>query len=134
MIWLSVALLVGVGALLTANLVMMVRIQRAERTREAALTLRYDELARLLTLYNTRLELASSKKFEKSVTEGGVEPVSVPDYRSLPRRQPEMPEILIPIPSEEPPRVPESPSEAPLASWTDVVALGEARRAQKGAE
>lgn len=134
MIWLSTVLLVGVGGLLTANLVMMARIQRAERARSAALTLRYDELSRLLTLYNTRLELASSKKFEKSVTEGGNEPVSAPDYRSLPRRQPEMPEILIPIPAEEPLRAPESPSEAPLASWMDVVALGEARRAQKGAE
>lgn len=134
MFWLPTVLLVAVGALLTANLVMMARVQRAERARSAALTLRYDELSRLLTLYNTRLELASSKKFEKSVTEGGSEPVSVPDYRSLPRRQPEMPEILIPIPAEEPLRAPESPSEAPLASWMDVVALGEARRAQKGAE
>lgn len=134
MFWLPTVLLVAVGALLTANLVMMTRVQRAERARSAALTLRHDELARLLTLYNTRLELASSKKFEKSVTEGGSEPVSVPDYRSLPRRQPETPEILIPIPAEEPTRAPESASEAPLASWADVVALGEARRAQKGAE
>lgn len=134
MFWLPTVLLVAVGALLTANLVMMARVQRSERARSAALTLRYDELSRLLTLYNTRLELASSKKFEKSVTEGGSESVSAPDYRSLPRRQPEMPEILIPIPAEEPLRAPESPSEAPLASWMDVVALGEARRAQKGAE
>lgn len=134
MFWLPTVLLVAVGALLTANLVMMARVQRAERARSAALTLRYDELSRLLTLYNTRLELASSKKFEKSVTEGGSEPVSVPDYRSLPRRQPEMPEILVPIPVEEAPVARSEAQIALLNSWTDVVALGEARRAHKGAE
>lgn len=145
MLWLPIGLLVGVVALLVVNLVVMMRLQRSDRRRSDALTLRYDELQRLLTLYSTRLELASSLKFEKSVTstaEGNVEALN---YRSLPRRMKEDDGFGYPPGIsdgfirryeyvESPTGASVGAVEPSLDSWKDVVALGEARRAQKGAE
>lgn len=107
-----------------AGIVITLRVSYRQAARSDAQQLQTDEILRLLGLYKCQLERLD---LQKSVNL----PAVTVSPLTLPRRSASE---VVPAPIFSTPQAPEAPSEPPFTSWGDVVASGEARRAERGAE
>lgn len=133
--WLPVGLLALAVILLAVNAWLTVRLRKADRRHADALLLQYDDLSRLLSLYNGRLEHLSHR--EPAVVRENSKPERVlvsPESDFVIPRASDNTKISTSALLEAYRAVERSQKAAPepkIESWNDVKAINEAKRASQ---